>query len=253
MRSRFRKPWWKKQARDPLIDVYAPKYIRMWLAFEDGYVNSVAEDSVGELPEWYDRDVTELGWESILGSLGCGGWEWAGDLNWLVAYGIAPGQSFLVHLDEPRWYRCGEYGSESDCEYDWELLRVQPLSPAIVRARWERAVRGERAARAYSRKRMAELECLRRTDVKSMYVKCDVYFASGQSTYDDMTMPSGIRYTLASRASLPKERGTVAYLLSGEDDEGDHDKAFERLVERAMKELPGLPEEKIRCMEKRSW
>jgi hypothetical protein len=100
---------------------------------------------------------------------------------------------------------------------------------------------------------MAELERLRRTDVKAMYVKCDVYFAAGQSTYDDMMMPSGVRYVLVSRASLPKENCGVAYLVTGEDDGGDHDKAFKRLVEKALKELPGLPEAKIRRMEHRSW
>lgn len=227
----------------------------MWLAFQNGSIESVCDDSVGEMPEWYDRDVTETGWDSILGSLGCGNMEWASDLTWLIAQGIAPNQPFLVHLETPHWYKSGgyEYPEEWDCEYDWWIAHVAPLPPSVVLERWARALRYEKSDREYMKRRWSELEYLQRTDVKSMYIKSESYFARGQSSYDDMEMPRGFRYTLCSEAALPKETRSFAQLVSGESDEGDYDRAFTQLVENAKKKLPGLPEEKIRTMRRRGW
>lgn len=270
MRDRLNR-WWEKPERGPLkrghrhpaplVDVYAPDYIRMWLAFNSKYgfeLESVATDSVGldGPPEWYDRDVMELGWDGVLDLWGAGGDGWSKELGWMVRNGIAPDQPFLVHLDTPHWYRCGgyEYPSEMDCEFYWEILRVAPLRrPSDVLKKWERAVKDEQSDRRFAKKRLAEIECLRRTTVKAMYLKTEVYFAPGQSTYDDMTMPAGIRYVLCSDAALPKEPRCVAFLVSGDDDDGDHGKAMTALVANAMKELPGLSEETIRKLPHRGW
>lgn len=251
----MRRPWWQKRARGPLVDIYTLTYIRIWLALQNGSVESVCDDSVGEVPEWYGRDVIETGWDSILGVLGCGSMEWASDLTWLLAYGIAPDQPFLVHLDTPRWYKSGgyEYPAEWDCDFNWEIVQVAPLAPSVVTERWAHAVRDEKSDREYMRRHRAELEYLQRTDVKSMFIKCESYFGPGQSSYDDMVMPRGLRYMLCSDAALPKEPRSFAYLVSGESDDGDRDRAFAQLLENAKKKLPGLPEETIRTMSRRSW
>ena len=259
MRRRLNR-WWEKRERGvrPLTAIYAPNYVRVWLAFDSkGFdLEEVSEDSVGldAPPEWYGRDVLESGWDHILGVYNCWPDGWSRELDWMLKHGIAPGQPFLVHMATPHWHKCSYEYEEYDCEFDWEILRVAPLRrPSNLADRLERAVQDEKVFRSGMKKRQEALRIAQRMAVQSMYLKLDVYFAPGQRPSDDMEMPSGVRFILCSDAALPKERPSYAQLVSGEDHNGDHKKAMDALVEKALKELPGLTEERIRSMPRRNW
>lgn len=222
----------------------------MWLALVGGCVESVCDDSVGEMPKWYD-DVTELGWDSVLGVLGYGGFEWPGEMSWGIAHGIAPEQPFLVHHDKTRWYRCSYEYEEYDCDHNWEILRIAPLAPSVVLKRWERDLKSEVSFQKAKRERAERERFLTRTDTKAMFISEQWYWGHGY--YDEMSPPSSLRYSLCSSASLEKQpqvyrRHITATLVSAEDVEGRRERAMDNLVQNALKELPGIEEKFIRAL-----
>jgi hypothetical protein len=263
MRPRLNR-WWTQPERGPLkrghrhpaplVDFFSKEVVRVWLAldFAEGCVDEVGEDEVGVRPEWLQYELENLGWKDIL--------DVYSDrmLRWGLEMGVAPGQPFLLEVPHPHYSKDYNYeygGYEYDVNFEWEVLRTRPMPPKQVAALWEREVDAAAEARAWKADRDAKQKYLVRSDVKAMRVECAVYFGSHQSTYDDMTMPSGIRYSLCSTASIDRRvsgKWTTATLVSGEDDDGDHNKAFERLVEKAMKELPGLSAEVVRALPRRS-
>lgn len=213
-------------------------------------LESAADDSLGEPPEWMQYELENIGWSYIL-DVGHGD---AGALRWCLLEGIAPGQPFLVELPHPDYYTSQtEYGVEHDVDFSPEIIdRVfWPMTRAAKAIERELKTQGDdRRAKA---EREEKLRFLQRIDVDAMRVCCTVYFGNHQSTYDDMCMPSGIRYTLETTASLEKKRGwTTGTLASGDDDNGGHDVAMKRLVEDALQKLPGLDEERIKKMPRRS-
>lgn len=260
MRNRLDK-WWRKPERGPLkrgrrrpaplVDIFTPEWIYIWLVVDGWNFEEAGEETVGVCPEWYQRDVIESGWDSILGATS---WSsgWSRELLWCFEEGIAPGQPFQVFLPQPRWYRCSYEYEEYDCEYEPEIVRLAPMHPSLVLKKLAQAVADEKSDREYMAKRNAELDFLRRTQVKDMHLHVDVYFGRGQSSWDDMCMPSGIRYNLCSTASLDKTRYSCN-LVSGEDDDGSHEVALNNLVKNAIERLPGLAEETIRALPRRSW
>lgn len=102
-------------------DFYSEKKVRVWLLFDprDDLCLSRAEpgEEIGEPPDWYDYEIDGVGWNTIL-DIGWVKGKVRSEILWMLAEGIAPGQPFLVDLPKPRYYRCGEYGSETDVEYD---------------------------------------------------------------------------------------------------------------------------------------
>lgn len=248
--------WWLKQSkREVLVDFYSKAVVRVWLMMDptNGLdLEEVGEESVGEPPEWLVYERENQGWDDILGI------SYTDDkmLRWGLENGIAPGQLFLVELPHPRyskhWTDCGY---EYDVDYAPSIVRVRPMKPSCAARAFEREWSRIAEGREWRAEREKEQRYLVRTDVKSMFVQSEVYFSSGQSLYDDMEMPSGVRYSLCSNANIDKRaagRWVTATLVSGEDDGGDYKKAFERLVECAVRELPGLCAEVIRTLPQRS-
>lgn len=260
VRSRRRKAWWLKQSsREVLLDFYSNKLVRVWLALDpnnDLSMEEVGADGIGDPPEWLQYERENLGWRDILGitwTTSTGGWSET-ELVWGLKNGIAPGQAFLVELPHPSYTTShAENGTEHDVDFYPEIIRVQPMGLYKVARAWERELKDTVAFREALTKQREEQAYLARTEVKSMYLACDVYFGSNQSSWDDMAMPSGIRYSLRSRASLDKKRHAFTTLVQGEDDSGDHERAMNRLVERARAELPGLPPEVVRSLPRREW
>lgn len=236
------------------MDFFSKEVVRIWLAldFNEREVNEVGDDEVGERPEWLRYELENLGWKDILG-LGYSDEQW---LRWGLDEGITHNQPFLVELPHPCYYTShGDGGVEYDVSFEPDIIRVSPMNLKRVAVLLERARDDIGKARAWKAEREEKHRHLVRTDVKSMFIESTVYFGQHQPAYDDMASPSGIRYDLCSNASSDKRvrgRWRTATLVQGEDDRGDADKAFERLVEKAMKELPGLSAETIRALPRRS-
>ena len=257
MRNRLNK-WWAQSTQDAhgaqLVDIYTPEWIRVWLAVsnDNGLAfEEVGDAQVGEPPDWLDQDVRVSGWDSVLGAQWTS--DWSTGLAWCLENGIAPDQPFCVFLPTPHWTKCGGYEYEEwDCEYSPEIVQrgaVKSLTADAI----EQAIQDEFACKRHLQERQAALMILQRTNVRAMFVQFGAYFAPGQSSYDDMEMPAGMRYTLCSSAKLADGYGGHGQLARGEDPEGSCAVALTALVSAAMKALPGLSEETIRSLPRKSW
>ena len=248
--------WWLKQRKhEVLVDFFSREVVRVWLMLDrenDLSMEECGDDEVGTRPEWLQYELENMSWSDMLDARLYGEHK----LSWMLENGIAPNQPFLVELPHPHYSKSWtDGGYEYDTEYSPEIIRIRPLKPSRVAAALEQERDYIAKARVWKAERDAKERFLVRTDVKAMIIESAVYFGPSQPTYDDMCMPSGIRYTLCSTASLDKARAgrwRTAGLASGEDHEGAHDKAFERLVENAVRELPGLSAEVVRAMPRRS-
>ena len=258
LRSRSRKPWWLRRRRGPLTDLYAPSFVRVWLVPDGDRFEEAGEADHGEVPEWYGRDAMELGWDGIFQSYGrTHSGDFPHDLLFLLDHGLAPDQPFLVHLEAPHWYRSSYEYSEWDCEWTWDIIDRVPLAPETAAKRWEEALRSEQAWRKAKAEREAQHRFLSRSQRDAMFIRMCWYFGNGQSWYDEMSAPRALRLSLCSSVSWHKPRPVKlekknhcyeigATLVSGEDDQGDHETAMKALVKNAAKELPGLEEAFIR-------
>ena len=237
------------------MDFFSKAVVRVWLVLDrqnDLSMEECGEDEIGERPEWLQYELENMSWSDILDARLYGEHK----LSWKLENGIAPGQPYLVELPHPHysksWTDCGY---EYDVDYSPEILRTRPMKPSVIASGLEREQNYIAKAREWKAEYDAKQQFLVRTDVKAMFIEMQVYFGRHQSSYDDMCMPSGIRYDLCSNASINKrERGRwrTATLAQGEDDDGAHDKAFEKLVEEAVKRLPGLSPEVVRALPRRS-
>jgi hypothetical protein len=238
-----------------LVDFFSKEVVRVWLMLDpqnDLSMEECGDDEIGTRPEWLQYALSNMSWSDMLDARLYGEHK----LRWMVENGIAPGQPFLVEMPHPHysksWTDCGY---EYDTEYSPDIIRILPMKPSRVADALEREQNYLAKSRVWKAEHDAKQEFLVRTDVKAMFVETQVYFGRGQSSYDDMCMPSGIRYDLCSNASIDKRargRWRTATLAQGEDDEGDRTKAFEKLVDEAVKRLPGLSAEVVRAMPKRS-
>lgn len=253
--------WWQRQkARERLTDLYTPTAVQVWLRCDGDDFETAANSDHGEPPEWFHRDILETGWRYVL-DVGTAVGGWPAELQWLLEYGLLPGQPFLVQVDEPRWYKTGEYGSEWDCEFDWHFIRAVPRTEAQIARGWDAVLHAEEVARTFKTLQRERHVFLARSVRTAMYLSLETYFGSQQSWWDDMTFPCGIRYSLCSDVPLDgrlKSRNShyrrvqTAILARGEDDAGSHELALRRLVAAAQAELPGLDEAFIRALPQQS-
>lgn len=265
-RQRFQSARLKKKDKGLLLtNVYSEEVIQVWLKADpqDGLklTEVDVDEGVGRVPDWYDYDVNELGWDSIIGAYRHSspdqyGNTWSeGWLIWCLEEGIAPGQPFLVEL--PRPYHSVSHtqdGTEYDTEYEPEIIAVLHWKPSRVLKAWGRELESEIAFRRAETARRRKLHSIQQHDVKSMFVSFGSYFAPGQSLYDDMELPIGYYFCLQTSANLDKTGMTWATgtLARGESNKGDRDEAMEALIADATKRLPHLTAEQIRSLPKRS-
>jgi hypothetical protein len=139
-------------------------------------------------------------------------------------------------------------GNEYDVEYDCQVVRVLPRSRAKAAASWDRFFKQRDA---YLKAKWAEGDRLRlkaEIDLSAMYIQVGLYFAPGQSSYDDMEMPAGLYMRLHSKHGHGQQLG------EGRSDSGSHDAAFTDLVSTVVKRHPHITEEFLnevrtkRCM-----
>lgn len=239
------------------MDAYSPQFVRMWLRlhgtdFEE--VPGPVGTCIGEIPEWFSRDAMELGWDGIFSAYGrSSGDGFPHDLRFLLDFGLAPDQPFLVHLETPHWYRSSYEYNEWDCEWTWDIIDRAPLAPEVAAQRWERALREEKEWLKAKAEREERHRFLARSQRDAMFISSCVYWGRGR--YDEMSAPNALRLSLCSSvpwdgrktAEKHHRRLVTMQLVSGCDEErGDHEVAMNELVKAALKELPGLDEAFIR-------
>jgi len=251
-----------RRKKEVLVDFYSREYVRVWLAYDyDNGFDEVGETDIGSRPEWLQWELENMSWADILSVRGR---YTAADedgnsfddsmLIWGLHEGIAPGQPFLLWMEHPHYYTSNtENGVEHDVDYSWEIERVFPWPLKKVATLFEGWRDGVMKYREAERLRRRKEKHVQRTDVKSMFLDFEPYFSNG-SWADDMASPTGIRYSLRTTATLAKKKPgwATATLASGEDADGDHEKALQCLIEQAVKALPGLSPEAVRSLPKRS-
>jgi hypothetical protein len=217
-----------------LTNVYRPDGpAYLWLRLVPSWGLEPEEFSTneeGRRPRWLDDGISEDGLQGILSvSREC----W---VTWGLEHGICPGQPFCVELYPPRWTKSGYEYEEWDCEWNWDIVRVIPKDPMKAGRCWQRYIESyDRNMKRLQRRQEQDREWVERkrvSDPSALYLRWESYFARGQSTYDDMEIPAGVRVCLCSRhtKNLAGQVITSDRMAMGEDDGGDKNKAFENLL-----------------------
>lgn len=80
-----------------------------------------------ELLEWFEAEVDAAGI--------CGILDIDSSILWMLHNGIAPGQKFVVRIEQPTYIR--DYWGEYDVEYgDWDIVWREPLSDNLAWRAW---------------------------------------------------------------------------------------------------------------------
>jgi len=184
------------------------------------------------MPEWYDHEMENSGWEGILGSE-------HREPNWAIEEGIAPEQPFLLRIATPEYYRCSYEYDEWDVNWDWEIFYVTQLDPQEAANRWEAWLVGEEGPRELSpyEQEQDELEELRLTDLAKLYVRAETYDYGG---YHDRQM--GYRVELCSKHEciIGNEATARPQIIEKRVQSESLPIAFDELLEQVEKEQPSL-------------
>jgi hypothetical protein len=222
----------------PLCNVYTKESVYVWYRFIEDAIDvepdSCEQDSIGRMPLWMaDNEDFDI---DIILNTSFRDMRWA---TWAIEHGLAPGQPFLLRIDSPD-YSSDYWSGEVDVKWNYAVLRAMPCKPERAARSWERVVRNINAFITARDEYRAKLDTLRRTDTTAYCLKTDSYWPSKYG-YDDMTPPSGLRIYLCSKHSQLPQQGVklttcdAVNLVSGEDDDGKWEVAFERLVVNAEK------------------
>lgn len=223
---------------DPLVDLNTPTRIYRWYKLvhewgDDLLFESCAVEALGKLPAWVEHnDETDI--EDMIGV------DWCPQriLHWGLENGLAPGQPFLICIDEPRWYKSGGYEYEEwDCEWDAEIVRVMPRDPRSAARSWARIMEVGRRHREDMERRKQATYQLQMRCLKDLHISATHFFT--ERYYDDMAFPTGLRLTLYSKRQLHGVNGHTP-LASGESRKGEHQEAFDDLVTSTLKHHPDL-------------
>lgn len=245
MRNKRTRAWWLKPSKQ-LFNVFDQRFIRVWLELtfheHELKLSEQAED-IGQMPEWLQREIEDLGerdfWEYYLGIGGSA----AQRLLWMLERGLQPGQPFLVEADTPDYWVTREGEGDSSLEICLAYDPKPQLRESTAKY-FEKHVRELRMERFLKEERLAEAEFLRRSQRDTFGIEIDSFFPHGLDGY-----PSGTRFTLLQLGNKkdPLQRG---WLASGETTDGDTERAFELMVRDALEKLPGLDETFLRSLRK---
>lgn len=153
-----------------LVDVYTEETARVWLVLrdegEDLCIEEAGTEQVGDQPDWLDHELEMVGWQCLLGAgYHCADFPRFGPIaDWALEHRLAPGQPFMICMYPPRYYKCGEYGSEVDCDYEWDFAVREPVAPADFAIAWLAFMTSARACYDERRTREANLAADRPID-----------------------------------------------------------------------------------------
>lgn len=223
------------------FNLYTPETVRLWFVIlnTEGYLEleDAEDDNYGKTPTW----LTE-GHDSIEDLVRCEliSFDY---VPWMLREGIAPGQPFLIEM-EPTRYSGPDYNGEYDADTPCFLITKVPWSNEKSAKAWGTFLEERDALNAAVAE--AERQSQKRTweNVAGMSFRFSRYFAKGQSSLDDMEMPQGILYRLEGKD--PQDPHWPRPLVEGRDDTGDHQKAKEACIAKALQEHPELPVELLR-------
>ncbi len=242
----------RKVFKPKLIDLYTPEEVRIWVSIPLAYweVDKVSDDEFGHEPEWFRELLHDSGMSEIIETLRPVD---RAPISFFLAHGIAPKQPFQLSIRRPRYYRSGgyEYPYEYDVEFNVDIIGKQPWPLEKVAVALLEEIEAQKSLKVEKVKREEAFRFLSRTRTDCMFVTSEVYFAHGQSTYDDMEMPRGFRYVLCSSATLDGKNNGYCHLVSGGDDGGDVTKALAIFLDHISSELPGLSEEQVKHFPRR--
>jgi len=238
---------------EPLTDLYvADGPVYLWLKLLPGYrdldLHECGEDEAGAKPEWLKEEIGQSGVEGIIrNEWKLAGHSWA---YWGLTEGIAPGQPFCVEIHPPHWYRCSYEYDEWDIEWTWDLVQVLPRTPEKAAKSWQQYWDAERR---YEKKRARikeRLEQKRQHDPSALYLRWSPYYGGGG--YDDMRVPHGVRVHLCTKHERQADVNLGSDLGPwGEDNNGSHEVALQKLIEGAAVKYPHLDEAFIRKLLRR--
>src|SRR6185436_16404354 len=240
----------------PLCNAYTEKAIYLWhkLVY-DGTSDLDHEEcgtaEIGGIPTWWAKEgdhsldtIFSPQWTHTTH----GGHEFRDQwLRWGLENGIAPGQPFLVRIGKPHYST--DYYGEVDCEWDVEVVRVMPSTPARALRSLARVMKRIEAYFELFLRRKNRLRDLQDTDASALSLKTEPYFT--EYYYDDMAMPNGLRVILCSAHHSMwgnSKRGGErwpAHLVSGEDKEADFGRAFRDLLKNIKRYRPGIDLTKV--------
>ena len=238
------------------VDLHFPSALYTWrrFVFYDRVLTteSCAEDQIGEWQEWSENlDLHEMLLDGVPASGNLMGIiEIRQAVAWMLEYGIAARQPFLISVPPPvcrrYWTDCGY---EYDVDYSYNVEDVEPLSPSIAAQRWERTLKWQELTEAWyvrnrelQRRRAAEILDLQWKSPKHMYIVYDVYLTRNQTSY---AFPAGIVARLHSNLEFDGRR-RFNVLAQGRSDKGRHYEAVTNLVTEASKH--GVDENTIRSL-----
>lgn len=239
------------------VDVYhATGYFYMWFRVvtqpgeEDLCLERCSTDG-DDLPEWLDEEIREQGLDEVVpinhfiheDSDGCSfRCTW---LRWGLENGVAPGQPFLVRISKPVYDR--DYWGEVDCDWDREIVHVEPWPLKRSHTSWEKALARLHRNRVEARRDMRRLRELRAADLSAMFLQRGFFGTGG---YEDAQGPRGIFVHLCTSHDRLRQVSTTGYhrLLSGRDDHGNEASAMRALVRDAAEHFPHLAESQIRSL-----
>ncbi len=232
-------------------NTYRPKYAKIWLSlidYGDGQdldIETVCPSKRG-WPKWLKEEASNSGLEMMLnipdskGEESGLGWTFYTNIaQWARKQGLAPGQNFLVQIDEPKWYRCSYEYDEWDCDFYAGIIAKAPITVEEAAARWDQF---DKTHGEYKEKAIIAMKALleKRKDKSVMYIQHGMYFSDHY--YDEMAYPSGVSLRLCSPHHQVEgfPFGTWNDLGDGRDDKGDRDLAKQRLLEYLQKNRPEL-------------
>lgn len=245
------------------VNVFSQVVCYIWLqvvrdGIDLGVEPDLAADTFGTVPEWYEFEMDNTDWESVIGP------EWkscsdesnfTGKWNdWALQEGLAPGQRFLVEFKHPRWYKCSWEYEEYDVEYYWDIVLREPRSAKQAIRAWEQWRKVCEEDRIALREQRAKQQHQRTHDVSAMYISYDSFWSEGY--YDDCSPPDGyiVRLSTKHGGSIAEGRSPTSderYRRGAERIAPTQTRAWDDLIANVQKHLPHLDVEAIRKLSTR--
>lgn len=188
---------------------------------------------IGSCPEWVTDEHGNSGPDFFTGMYGKQYEQLA------MEEGLAPNQRFCIEHQPPNWYRCGEYGSEWDVKYEWEIIARETLDRNYAVLRWEAFYRQKAKCITEDNLIKQHTLLLRKTKIRFMYIVWET-----DHTPMDRWGSSHNRVKVGLYSSYDPEhryKHTGAHQLAyGSSESEKKEEAWAQLVEKARIKLPGI-------------
>lgn len=221
--------------------------VRVWLRLRPDNYSEDLEPSeritrtIGRPPEWFVEDMWQTIEDACSPPWHCvesgEGWYFTETwTRWALRRGIAPGQPFLLRIEEPVWSQ--DYYGECDSSIEGEVVRMEEWSKQRIVNAWHGWQQQQLRARERARCNMRKLKQRQRLDRSAMYVRSYSWGVHSQAL---------VRWSIYSRHRQVKgsSKGSCGELLREEGPAESSTDVRDALLKRASCEL-GIPLEKLK-------